>query len=67
MAIQVAYLTYELFKEGNLANQDALGNPDPGAPARGRKGYEAWLATNVVTIHDIDYDMSQNIQVVVYE
>lgn len=67
MAIQVAYLTFELFKEGNLANKDGAGNPDPGAPGRGRKGYEEWLAANATTVHDIGYNVSQNVQVVVYE
>ena len=67
MALQVAKLGFSLHLEGNLTDKDGAGNPDPGAPPRGRKGYEEWLVANVTTLHDVDYDHSQGIQVVIYE
>jgi len=67
MAITVAKLGFNLSLAGNKANETEGGAPDVGAPARGLKGYEEWLQANVTTLYDVNYEQSQNIQVVIYE
>lgn len=62
MAMLVGKLGFALHLEGNVKD-----DPTPGTPARGRKGYEEWIQDNVTTLHDVNYDMSQNIQVLIYE
>ena len=62
MALQVAYKNFDLFLEGNVEN-----SPNPGDPATGRLGFEEWLQNNVTTLHDIEYNENQNIQVIIYE
>lgn len=61
MAIKVAYLNFNLHKEGNVA-------PDPS----GVLGFEEWLQDNVNsppdgTILDVHHDARLQTQVVIYD
>ena len=67
MAIQVGKLGFDLSIQGNETDKDEAGNPKPGNPPRGIKGYQEWLQANVTTLHDVSYGQSFNIQVVLYE